>query len=93
MLLLCLSAIGLVTKKLNQKMTKTEDMNHWFMRDQQDKERFRCYRRERKFNNGDYLSKNHLRHAPPTHIRTRYLTPKELLHALRQKQGNPVLTF
>ena len=52
-------AIAFITKKLNPKMIKAEDMNHGFLRDQQDRERFRCYWRENKLNDWEYQSKHH----------------------------------
>ena len=86
------TAIGFITKNLNPKMTKAEDMNHWFLRDQQDRKRFRYYWREGKFNDTDCQSK----HPCSVHHqqkRTQYLKPQDVLNALRHKQGKPVLTF
>ena len=37
------TAIRFITKKLQPKATKSKDMQHWFMRDRQDRKQFRYY--------------------------------------------------
>ena len=53
------TALGFVSKNLNPKATKSEDMNHWFSRDEEDQEQFDYYWGSGKHNDGDYQTKHH----------------------------------
>ena len=87
------TAHSFVTKNLNPKATKSLDMNLWFMRDKSDQKQFHYYWKKGKGNNdGDYYTK----HFCPAHhreVRPRYLTPRDVLDALRVKRGKPLPVF
>ena len=83
------TALGFVTKNLNPKATKSEDMNYWFLRDKKDQEQFNYYWGEGKHNDGDYQTKHHCA-AHHQQMRPRYLTPRDVLDTLRREQGKPV---
>ena len=53
------TAFGFVSKNLNPKATKSEDMNHWFLRDKEDQEQFNYYWGSGKHNDGDHQTKHH----------------------------------
>ena len=87
------TAHGFVTKNLNPKATKSLDMNLWFMRDKSDQKQFHYYWRKGKNNNdADYHTKHHCA-AHHRELRPRYLTPRDVLDALRQGQGKPLHIF
>ena len=83
------TALGFVTKNLNPKATKSEDMNYWFLRDKKDQEQFNYYWSEGKHNDGDYQTKHHCA-AHHQQVRPRYLTPRDVLDTLRREQVKPV---
>ena len=58
-----ITALGFVTKNLNPKSTKFEDMNYWLVRDRQDQGKLNYYWGSGKHNGGDYQTKHHW---PPT---------------------------
>ena len=86
------TTLGLVTKNLDPKETKSEDMNYWLMRDKRDQGQFRYYWGSGKHNDGDYQAKHHCV-AHHQQARQRYLTPREVLDTFRRRQGNPVHVF
>ena len=87
------TAHGFVTKNLNPKATKSTDMNYWYMRDKQDQKQFNYYWKKGKGNNdGDYHTKHHCA-AHHREVRPRYLTPRDVLDALRRKKGKPLHVF
>ena len=51
------TALGSVTKKIQPKATNSNDMQHWFMRDRQDKNQLRYYWVSGMYNEVDYQSK------------------------------------
>ena len=87
------TAHGFVTRNLNPKATKSIDMNYWFMRDKSDQKQFRYYWKRGKGNNdADYQTKHHCA-AHHREVRPRYLTPRDVLDALREEKGQPKPTF
>ena len=87
------TAHGFVTKNLNPKATKSIDMNYWFMRDKSDQKQFRYYWKRGKGNNdADYHTKHHCS-AHHRELRHRYLTARDVLDALRVRQGKPLHLF
>jgi len=86
------TALGFVTKNLNPKATKSEDMNLWFLRDKEDQEQFNYYWGSGKHNDGDYQTKHHCA-AHHQQMRPRYLTPKDILDTLRREQGKPAHVY
>ena len=86
------TALGFVTKNLNPKATKSEDMNLWFLRDKEDQEQFHYYWGSGKHNDGDYQTKYHCA-AHHQQMRPRYLTPGDILDTLRREQGKSVHAY
>ena len=87
------TAHGFVTKNLNPKATKSVDMNYWYMRNKQDQKQFNYYWRKGKGNNdADYQTKHHCA-AHHREMSPRYLTSRDVLDALRKKQGKPLPVF
>ena len=87
------TAHGFVTRNLNPKATKSIDMNYWFMRDKSDQKQFKYYWKKGKGNNdADYQTKHHCA-AHHKEVRPRYLTPRDVLDALREEKGQPKPTF
>ena len=86
------TALGFVTKNLNPKATKSDDMNYWLMRDKQDQGQFNYYRGSGKQNDGDYQTKHHSA-AHHQQVRPRYLTPRDVLDTFRSEHGKPVHVF
>ena len=87
-----ITALGFVTKNLNQKAIKSEDMNYLLVREKQDQGQFRYYRGSGKHNDGDYQTKHHCA-AHQQQVRPRYLTPRDVLDTFRREQGKPVHVF
>ena len=80
------TALGFVSKNLQPKATKSTDMQHWYLRDQEDRKLFRYYWSESKNNDGDYHTKHHCA-AHHQQQRPRFLTPRNVLDALRASLG------
>ena len=86
------TVLGFVTKNLNPKATKSEDMNYWLVRDNQDQGQFSYYWGSGKYNEGDYQTKHH-RAAHHRQVRPIYLTPRDVLDTFRSKHSKPVHVF
>ena len=80
------TALGFVNQNIQPKATKSTDMHHWYMRNQQDRKQFRYYWGEGKYNDGDYFTK-HFCPAHHTEKRRRFLTERKVLDTLRISLG------
>ena len=76
-----MTALGFVTNILQPNATKSTDMNFWFMRDRQDQNQCRYYRRSGATNDVNY----HTKHYSPAHHQDKictFLTPCDVLDTL-----------
>ena len=86
------TALGFVSKNLQPKATKSTDMQHWYLRDQEDRKMFRYYWSEGKNNDADYQTKHHCA-AHHQQQRPKFLTPHNVLDALRLSLGKRPHSF
>ena len=86
------TAFGFVTRNINPKQTKAAAMNYWYMRDQQDQKQFRYYWKEGPTNNADYFINHHCE-ANHREVRPKFLTPINVVNALRDSQGKRRFVF
>ena len=63
-------------------------MNYWFMRDRQDRKKFKYYWKPGKNNKGDHFTK-HFCAVTHRERRPTFLTPRSALDALRAALGKP----
>ena len=87
-----ITALGFVTRNINSKQTKGAAMNYWYMRDQQDQKQFRYYWKEGPANNADCYTNHHCE-AHHSEVRQKFLTPVNVLNALRVSQEKDKLVF
>ena len=80
------TALGFVTQNMQPKSTKSTDMQHWYLRNQEDRKQFRYYWSQGKNNDADYQTKHHCA-AHHQQQRPRFLTPRNILDALRMSLG------